>query len=104
MVIVRHNKCISPLVTWIAVLGELAEMQGKIGEVGPPVNGRLLLHIPLFALRAQRGVLLCEAIRIRDAEFRRKDRKYSMQKTAQALTPENMTQTVMLRLVQSLKF
>lgn len=34
---------------------------GKTGEVGPPVNGRLLLHFPLFALRAQRGVLLCEA-------------------------------------------
>ena len=61
MVIVRHNKCISPLARWFAVLGGLAEIQGKIGEVGPPVNGRLLLHFPLFALRAQRGVLLCEA-------------------------------------------
>lgn len=104
MVIVRHNKCISPLASWFATLGGLAEMQGKIGEVGPPVNGRLLLHIPLFALRAQRGILLCEAIRIRDAEFRRKDRRHPMQKTAQALTPENMTRTVMLRLVQPLKF
>ena len=57
-------------------------MQGKIGEVGPPVNGRLLLHFPLFALRAQRGILLCEAPAAADrSEKQMPDQEPSNQKT-----------------------
>jgi len=37
------------------------EMPGKTGEVGPPASGFPFFTSPTFALRAQGGVLLCEA-------------------------------------------